>query len=225
MRTALVSALALGLALPAAAQTTFGVRAGLNVSSLRLGFEEGGGGTFEGRDGTPRLGFTGGVFAEIPLSPTVALRPEVLFSQKGEAFSRTVSVNGGSFESEIDVQLSYVEVPVLVRVAVPVGRGLGVALLAGPAVALEVGESVRSESRSDGEPRPGGGAVLDADVFRSADVGLVVGAEVGAGPFAVGLRLTEGLLDVSDPGSGELNQGIEFRNRAVSVTGVLRLGR
>lgn len=63
-----------------------------------------------------RLGFVGGVFANISLGPNLAIQPEFLYSQKGG------KINGN------DYQLNYFEVPVLldVRLLGPLG------LLAGP---------------------------------------------------------------------------------------------
>ena len=219
MRLSLLSFLALGLALPAAAQTTYGVRAGLNVSDY-LGVDED---DVDAGDLSPSLGFVGGVFAEVPLSPRLSLRPEVLYSQKGFSVSMSNVFEEGQLDFDFDVNVDYVEVPVLARIGVPLSPTLDAGLLLGPAVAFKVRESLDGEGRLNGE-------IIDdldfgtdgEDAFETVDLGLVLGAEVGSGPFYVDLRYTLGLLNVAnDLGEGEDTP----RNGVFSVAGTFKLGR
>jgi len=66
-----------------------------------------------------RLGFVAGAFADLPLTSSLALQPEVLYEQKGGKY------NGNAY------QLNYVEVPVLLDVTfgIPV---LNPGILLGP---------------------------------------------------------------------------------------------
>ena len=199
MRTLLASALLLGLAPLAAAQPTFGIRAGLNVASLS-DFE------FAGSlDSQPRLGFAGGVFAELPLNPSFAVRPEVLFAQKGE----TGAADGD--DSDVTFALDYVEVPVLGRFALSPSPTLEAGLMAGPYAAFKLGESIDS-----------GVINVDTDDVESVDYGVVVGGEVGSGPFFVDLRYALGLASVFD-GTSDLEDSP--RNGVFTVSAAYKFGR
>ena len=58
-----------------------GLRAGLNVADVSNTFEDIDNSEVGVEvDAQPRLSFVGGVFAEIPLTPSVAVRPELLFA-------------------------------------------------------------------------------------------------------------------------------------------------
>jgi hypothetical protein len=62
-----------------------------------------------------RLGFVGGAFLDLPLSPSLAIQPEVLYAQKGGKY------NGNNY------QLDYIEVPILLDITLlgPLGVILG----------------------------------------------------------------------------------------------------
>ena len=87
--------------------------------------------------------------------------------------------------------------------------------MAGPAVGFKVSESVEV----DGE----GGSEDDEDGAASTDYGVVLGGEIGSGPFFVDLRYTLGLANVAaeDLGDGEDTP----RNGVFSVTGTFKFGR
>ena len=207
------------LTAPAAlAQPTFGLKAGLNVSTF-TGLDED---DLDGGDLTSRLGFVGGVFAEVPLSPQFSIRPELLYSQKGARISASDTIEGEAFDIEQDLNVDYVEVPVLARFAVPVSPLLRVGVLAGPSVAFKARESIAVTF--NGEEVDPEDLDLGEDLFTSTDIGGVLGADIGSGPFAVDLRYTFGFADIirneeEDPDAPT------FRNGVFSVTGVFRLGR
>ena len=156
-------------------------------------------------DSRPRLGFVGGAFAEFPVSPAFALRPEVLFSQKGESSS----AGGGG--SALTLVQDYVEVPVLGRFGVAPTPALEVGFLAGPYLGLKLNEGVKSDS-----------GTRDTDRIETLDYGVVLGGEVGTGPFFVDLRYSLGLAGVFD-GSGGQNGAP--RNGVFSVGGMYKFGR
>ena len=78
-----------------------------------------------------RQGALTGVYLQFPCRATVTLRPELTFALKG---GRTETEDG----SVIDVELAYLEIPVLAKVAAPIGRFRPV-FFAGPAPALRIG--------------------------------------------------------------------------------------
>ena len=74
----LTLAVALTVASVSQAQTTFGIRGGVNL--FNLNGEQPGGGDL---DNKLKVGFNAGVNAEIPVGTDFYLQPGVLFSQKG----------------------------------------------------------------------------------------------------------------------------------------------
>ncbi|ROH99732.1 porin family protein [Chryseobacterium daecheongense] len=104
--------LILGLAVTASslafAQTTkssspvaFGIKAGMNVSSLSKD---------EGLDDQKsKIGFNGGVFANIPVASSFSVQPELLYSQYGSKAEYTIL--GDKYSSSTN--LDYLTVPVM----------------------------------------------------------------------------------------------------------------
>lgn len=183
------------------AQVVIGVRGGVNSAQV-VGFERR---TFAFADRpVERLGLAVGVYAEAPAGRYVAFRTELLYSQKGLSIRSFEQAGVGeqirSFELVTTLRADYVEAPLLVRASVPVGP-VRIGALAGPALAVNVRESVTRAARTDGR------GVVPPDVFpdpdrldsfRAFDVGGVLGAEVGSGPAALDLRYTFGALGVAN---------------------------
>ncbi len=193
MRFLLLAAALLAAAPAASAQTAFGARAGLNVS------------TFSGDDATnldPKLGFNGGVFANVPVGMSgLFVQPELGYAQKGAESSNR------------NEQVDYAEANLLVGYAVPVTEtGLTIGAYAGPSLGLKVRESVSTNFL-------GMTVTADTDRFKTTDLGALLGATVGAGPFAVDARYTLGLQNALESSNQEL------RNGAFTISGVYTFGR
>jgi len=124
--TRLLLLAALVAAAPTAfAQATFGLKAGLNVATIIPDNDE------DLADRGAKLGFTGGVFAEVPVASGFSLQPEVLYTQKG--VSRD--------EPNESIGVDYLEIPVLAKVALPVSEFLDLDVYAGPALAVKLQET------------------------------------------------------------------------------------
>lgn len=79
----------------------FGIKAGMNVSSLSKNE------TLE--DQGSKIGFNAGVFANIPIAESFSIQPEVLYSQYGDKYDYVVAGNRYSYANHLD----YVTVPVM----------------------------------------------------------------------------------------------------------------
>src|SRR5690606_23253190 len=84
---------------------TFGVKGGMNVSSLSNGADL--------SDSKSKIGFNAGVFANIPLASSFSVQPEVLYNDLGSKVTREYSVLGNNYKSEYSRNLGYVAVPVM----------------------------------------------------------------------------------------------------------------
>lgn len=198
MRLSLLSTALLALAFlaaPASAQTTFGIKAGLNVSNF-VGDNANG--------SEARLGFVGGVTARVPFTPALSLQAEALYSQKGEEF-----VNEANLVET--TRLDYIEIPVSLRYALPVDPALDLGISAGGYVGVPLSGEVDLDGRFDSE--------LDLNT----DYGVLAGLDIGSGPFSVDARYTYGLTDAIqfDP---VLGGNLDKKNSVVSLTFGYRFG-
>ncbi|AZI54718.1 PorT family protein [Epilithonimonas vandammei] len=87
---------------------TFGLKAGVNVSSISK----------DGYDDTKsKAGFSGGVFMNLPVSEQFSIQPEVMYSQLGSKVTNKYSttVLGNSYEatSSAKLNLDYITIPVM----------------------------------------------------------------------------------------------------------------
>lgn len=201
----LLSALALLLAVPASAQATFGLKAGLNTAN------------FVGDDANESeviLGFVGGLTADFPVSPMLSVQAEALYSQKGESYYDTVD------DYSLDTRIDYLEIPVALRIAFPTNSALDVGVSLGGYLGVPVSSRVKADAFAPGD-------VLDDiardDLEAATDYGVLAGLDVGSGPFYVDARYSRGLTDVTefDPVFGS---NLNRQNQVVSLTFGYRFG-
>jgi len=156
-----------------------------------------------------------GVYLHFPVSPVVAIRPELLFSLRG---GRTVvGIKGTDDLGVIDLELAYLELPLLARLVWPRGQ-VRPAIFGGPSAALRIGcdllqitgDTLRSTCGEEQESE----VPLLVSGVRTWDLGWVAGAalEMYLPRTTLSLqgRYTEGLLSV-------VEGGIDLKNRGVAV--------
>jgi hypothetical protein len=152
-----------------------------------------------------RVGAVIGGFLAFPLARAFSLQPEVLFTQRG--LEGDIPAIAESFK----LKLSYIDVPVLVRIGPASGRGFHV--LAGPSFNFNVGAQLII-----------GGTFNDEQDFKDevedVDVGLVVGAGYYGPYLIVEGRYEEGLTNTST-----LSDDENYRNRGFIALVGIRFGR
>jgi hypothetical protein len=154
-----------------------------------------------------RQGAVTGVYLSAPLWRIIFLRPELLFSLKGGR-RELILANGSA--ATVDLDLAYIEVPVLARVTFPTGR-IRPVLFAGPSVGFQIGCDVQvtTATRVD---RPSCDSVQIA-IFRTLDYGLVGGGGVefawAQSALSFEARYTSSVRSIVDSG--------RVRNRAFEV--------
>ena len=171
MKTTLALAVALLVSAASAhAQTSFGVKAGLNLANLSISEADD---TFEPEN---RTGFVAGVFVTLRGGGIFAFQPEVLISSQGAKFSDTV--NSGT------AKIDYLQVPLLARIGPS-----NVALVVGPSI----GYRIRAKLSGDGID-------VDnedfSDQIERMDVGLVAGVTADIGKLVLDGRYTWGLTNI-----------------------------
>ncbi len=159
---------------------------------------------------TSRQGAITGAYLHFPLSDALAIRPELLFSLKGGS---TVANIAGQGEASIDIELAYIELPVLLRASFPTGSVRPV-LFAGPALAIQIGCDFSFDfgSRSD-RSTCGQDTLTGVTAVRSWDFGLVGGVGIEKrlrrASIALEARYTVGTRSVLED--------LELKNRAFGL--------
>ena len=157
-----------------------------------------------------RQGAITGVYLHLPVNGVVSVRPEVLFSVKGGQI--LTGITGSDDLALVDLELAYLELPVLGRLTLPRGR-YRPAIFGGPSVGVQIGCDLLITPVSGGD-----------------EVNGTCGENV-TGMRRVGLRLDRrrGDRDASRPGdtlvAGALYEGaavggggpVELKNRGLAV--------
>jgi hypothetical protein len=156
-----------------------------------------------------RTGLVLGGFVAFRVTPRFQLQPEVVYHQKGIEIS---GASGGPLrDGEAEIELTYVEVPLLAVFRFDPDGGRGGYVFGGPAF----GFNTRAEIVGGAGAVPG-----DADLedqVKDSEVSLVLGAGFLAGPFLVEARWTEGLSAVNED-----DLFADLRNRSIAVLAGVR---
>ncbi|MDR2650870.1 MAG: PorT family protein [Prevotellaceae bacterium] len=181
----------LGIA-TANAQIKVGAKAGVNLSTLS-----------DMDDAKFKLGFHVGGFAEFAISDRIAIQPELLYSTQGTSFSESLTEEGITATADVNFNLSYINLPVLLKVKLAEGLNIEV----GPQVGFLLSAKTKTEVN-----------VLGISASKTEDVksicnSLDVAAAAGlsytfAEKFVVGARYTLGLTKLNKNGDASVKNGV-----------------
>jgi hypothetical protein len=144
-----------------------GINGGLN-----LGMLNGDDADLDNTDTDMRRGFTIGAFGEFVIFPIITLQPEFRFMQKGETVTSGNSLYRGTWK----IELTYLEIPLLVKIYLPVEITTRPFVFAGPFV----GANINANTDNIYEVGPfnfDAGANLDEDI-NAIEGGVIVGGGV-----------------------------------------------
>lgn len=155
-----------------------------------------------------RTGFIIGGFVLADFAGPFAVQPELMYIQKGASEEGTLP---DGTPGTTNTKLGYIEVPVLVKLQVPLEEGITPSVFAGPALGLNVTGEVEFEVEGEGVV-----ATTDADNVNTAELGLVLGGGIDI-DFSVGtlmgdIRYGLGFTDIIDEGD------ISGKNRGFMIT-------
>jgi len=173
----------LGTAAPAAAGIAFGVRGGLSVSSIS--------GESSLIHTSSKYGPGGGVFFTLGVSDAFSVQPEILYVSKGASWGdgqSTDDLGNPTGTYELLSLVDYVEIPVLLRFALPLGSVVRPVLSAGPAVAFEADERLKTTGDLSSSEK--------VDFYKNTDFGAAAGLGLemvgGGGIWSLDTRFTRG---------------------------------
>lgn len=176
--TFLLSCLLLGCTL--FAQTGFGLKAGLNVSTLTNN---------EGSERGTKLGLHAGVLTHLHLSPNLALQPELVYSNQGAKY--TVS------DGEHELSLHYINIPLQLQYMF---NG-GFRLQTGPQVGFLASVKDTRNGRETG--------FFTSDDFESVDFSWSAGlGYLSSSGLGIDGRYNFGLNNINDAGSATVKNNV-----------------
>ena len=187
------------------AQQVVGFRFGINVSDV-------GGEVPSSSDIGTRTGFAVGLFGTVPLRYSLALQPEVLYTQKGLSTVATVRDDAGMAIGMLDVrvELTYLEFPVLLKYRLLLGQGPSFSLYAGPQVSFELAERLIVDGIEGSQ---------ESAQFRSPEYGFALGADVETPLLGLdgllGIRYSRGVGSVIE-NQGNALEGSDVYNQSLS---------
>lgn len=179
-------------------KTRFGIKAGLNISNMY---------TKDVQDKNMILGFNGGLFLKVPVTPNFAFQPELLYTMKGSELTYNSFVSG-----KASFSLNYVEMPVLavinVTKIVNIYGGVYVATLT----------SVIVKNKSNVDLFNFENEMKKSD-FEMYDWGLVGGAGLDFNKVSIGIRYEYGMKPVGKERSflGQSYRFPDARNSTVQI--------
>lgn len=159
-----------------------------------------------------RQGAITGVYLHLPVNRIASVRPELLFSLKG---GRTVAlIAGTSTLADLDIELAYLELPLLARLTLPGGR-FRPAIFGGPSAGLQIGCDVLIIFSPDSTSRlTCGQEEQDLSQVREWDIGWMAGAAIEMHlprtTLALQGRYSAGFRSI-------LEGNVELRNRGMAV--------
>ena len=176
----------------------FGIKGG-------IGFTNVGGDAFSPIGQNSQLGLSGGVFGDIGLSQAFSLQPEISIIGKGYSVAGVVTTSAGSPalgpKVNFSSNLTYLEIPLLLRVHGSLGPAVIINFVAGPYSAFLLNATDTAGTNS-----------YDATSYRnSMDFGLIFGTGLEIGSFLLDLRYEFGFGPVGKyETQGEQNSALSL---------------
>lgn len=131
--------------------------------------------------------FVFGGFVSFDINKKVSIQPEVLFTQKGYDVIR-----GNGLFARDEVTINYLEIPVLINVALVRRETVGFEVFAGPAIAIKVFGNVKTEKFVEAA------GTADTEIIKFLDLGLALGSRLNLGVYFIEPRFTIGLSNIND---------------------------
>ncbi len=212
-------------------EITFGIRGGLNISTLTgddadmlgLPLDDL---TLEPTEYSPEpiVGLSIGGFINIPLNDTLSFQPEILYTQKGAkydlSYTDTYDWAGSTIEENLEQEfvekLSYLEFPLLLKATFSEEGKLRPILYAGPSIGFNVSARLEYDieyiEKVDGVIDPlesySDSGDEDLDDISSVELGLTIGGGFEINNFTIDARYNMGLTSLDDGGDFDVKNSV-----------------
>ena len=200
MKAALIGAVAVMLLLPSlslAQGIKFGLKVGMNSADL-FGDEIKEMEQDLGEELVSKWGFCAGGFIRFSLAKTFAIQPEFLYTMKGAKMEAIVLDETMKFE----FNLTYLEIPVLIKIMLPTPGIITPHLYAGPVMGIKLSGKIKAEYAGESEEED------ISDELKDNDYGLIVGGGIDAGKITVEIRYVLGLTTIATEADTDVKNGV-----------------
>lgn len=161
-------------------------------------------------DSDARIGLVGGAFLSINVSPTFAIQPELIYSTKGVEKKFRYNFNSTDYETVLQIDAAYLEIPVLLKYKFPSEGKIRPSLYVGPALGFNLSGKLKLEEGTEGGFATDLGEI-DIANLKSTEFSAVIGGELGIAmgntTLLLDLRYTQGLTkayeDITTVDAGE----------------------
>lgn len=224
----LCAALTVGVVCAASAQDkiAFGVRAGVNINSLRYS------GDSESlyNDLESRAGFHVGAVMDWNVAGSFYIQPGIYFTTRGAKGEWSESDEDYSYKLTEKLNMSYLQIPVLASYRFAVSDAVKIDVNVGPYIAFGLGGKVKIEEtetymgeteRTSDKYDIFGKSTDDKDKgdFKRFDAGLRFGAGVNIHRFYVGVSYDLGLTNLAHTGDDyRWSSKDKFKNGALNIS-------
>ncbi|WP_225986524.1 porin family protein [Rufibacter sp. LB8] len=196
MKKLFILAAAVVASYTAQAQSTFGLKGGLNYSNLSGDLKE------ESRFNN-KIGFNAGIYFNAPIVPGFfSIQPEVLYSNKGYKYDDKVTntiqtpigTAGDEYRYEGTANFNYIDVPVLAKI-----QAGGLFFEAGPQVSYLVGVNDKTKTYRNGELVDRNISEKSKEGYSDFEVGYAAGIGYATkGGISLGLRYNGAFTDLAE---------------------------
>lgn len=164
-----------------------------------------------GSDLKMKLGIVAGGWADFPLTSSLSVQPEALLVSKGAKQSEEI------FGTDVDVSynLTYLEVPVLLKWTQDRDAETSPFLYAGPSLGLKLRAVIKASADDEEETE-------DFDDVKTTDIGVVLGGGVQFGRYSLEGRFFRALTTLHS--EGREDDRFDIRNTSLSVLVGIALG-
>jgi hypothetical protein len=202
------------------AQPIFGIKAGLNMSTMLMKDDDG---TYSD-DYKSLMGFHVGPTAEFPINDMFSFETGLMLSTKGFKYDYTDSYMGYEYSAKTTTNLMYIDIPLTAKATFDMG-GAKLYGLFGPYIGMGIGGKIKAEVTVAGDTESDDADINwgsgDDDDLKPLDFGVTVGAGLGIKSFEVGLGYALGMANLSPSTDG----GAKISNRVLSLSLGYKFGK
>ena len=176
-------------------QTSFNVKAGVNLSNFMSDY-----------DTKVKVGFKAGLGREYQFNELISLQPSLMVATKGTKMGYFATVGSVTSKTEFKVNQTYLELPVLVGFRFYLGGNTNLVLSVGPYFGFGVGGKTKLSGNVNIPGLGDFGSSSSTDTFgtddddmglKRFDVGAAVGLAFEFGKFFVGIDSEFGFIDIA----------------------------
>ena len=197
---------------------TFGIKTGFTLSDMVIKID----GENLGEEFKMKPGFHVGGTVDFGISDVFSIETGLTFITKGTRWKESESYMGEDYETSLNINLYYLDIPVTAKVSIPAGN-TKIYLEAGPYLGIGLVGNTVTKMSYNGETEKEKETIEwgEDDFLKRLDYGLRFGAGVVVNSFLIGASYDLGLANISS----YTDEGSKIQNRVLSFSVGYRFNR